>query len=310
MVSLKLRAVIVAALICAFGLLLVGASFAQDYKASKTCKMCHTAMHPAIVQGFDKIAHPKALQDAAKNPAAVVAVCDANSPVKAADIKYVLGVGKRGQAYIGADMKTLPAEWSVTEKKWVTTSVQDAKTQCIGCHVTGYDAAKATWAEEGVNCDACHGPGSAHLADKTKIVNPKKLTPDKEAMVCGQCHSKGTDTTKAYAFPITYKPGGDLAQAFIDAQPKTAGRNQQYSEWKTSKHAGPAGVTCVKCHEPHGANTTQPTQLRKPIVELCTGAGCHTNKDMKTHAPLAPAGATCATCHMRFGRHDFAKPGA
>lgn len=283
--------------------------FAQaTYKGSKLCKMCHNQKHPAIVAGVDKIAHPKSMQDATKNPAAIVAVCDANSPVKKEQIKYILGAGKGAQAYIGADMKTLPAEWNVKEKKWVTTASVDAKTQCVGCHVTGYDTTKATWAEEGVTCEACHGPGSAHMTDPTKIVNPKKLTgDDKQAMVCGQCHSKGTDTTKTHAFPTTYKPGDDLAQAFIDAKPTTAGRNQQYSEWKMSKHAT-AGAGCVKCHEPHGVNTTQPNQLPKPVNELCLG--CHAGKDMKTHAPSAAADATCATCHMRQGKHSFAKPGA
>jgi predicted CXXCH cytochrome family protein len=306
MLSTRVKWTVLAMVVVAL-VISASASFAQDYKGSKICIMCHKATHAAIVAGVDKTAHPKAFQDATANPAAVVATFDANAPIKKEDIKYVLGVGRRGQAYIGADMKTLPAEWSVTDKKWVTTSAQDSKTQCVSCHVTGYDAAKATWAEPGVTCEACHGPGSAHLADKTKIVNPKKLTPDKEAMVCGQCHSKGTDTTKAYAFPITYKPGGDLATAFIDAQPKTAGRNQQYSEWKTSKHAA-NNVVCTKCHEPHGANTTEGCQLVKPVVALCMG--CHADKDMAKHAPSAPAGATCATCHMPQGRHTFAKPGA
>jgi predicted CXXCH cytochrome family protein len=305
MISTKLKLVIL--VVVCLALLTASATFAQDYKGSSVCKMCHKNTHPAIVAGVEKIAHPKALQDATKDPSVIVATIDDSSPIKKDQIKYVLGVGHRNQAYIGADMKTLPAEWSVADKKWVTTSAQDAKTQCIGCHTTGLDAAKGTWNEDGVNCEDCHGPGSAHLMDKTKIVNPSKLTPDKEAMVCGQCHSKGTDTTKAYAFPTTYKPGGDLTQAFVDSQPKTPGRNQQYSEWKTSKHAA-NNVVCTKCHEPHGANTTQPYQLLKPINELCTS--CHANKDMKTHAPSAPADATCATCHMASGVHTFTKPGA
>lgn len=309
MVSTRMKYLVLVMVVAAL-VLSASATFSQDYKTSKMCIMCHKMKHPAIVEGFAKIAHPRALQDATANPAAIVATFDDKSPIKKEDIKYTLGIGTRSQAYIGADMKTLPAEWSVTDKKWVTTTAQDSKTQCIGCHVTGYDATKATWSEIGVNCEACHGPGGDHIAgggDKTKIVNPNNLAADKQAMICGQCHSKGTDTTKAYAFPTTYKPGGDLAAAFIDAQPKTAGRNQQYSDWKTSKHAA-MGIGCVKCHEPHGVGTTDACQLVKPVIALCTG--CHANKDMKTHAPSAPADATCATCHMPGGRHLFSKPGA
>ena len=298
-------------ILAVFVLALVASStaWAQGYKGSASCKMCHQFKNKAIIDGFYKTGHPKALQDASKEAAAVVAVFDDKSPIKKDQIKYTLGVGGRSQAYIGADMKTLPAEWSVTDKKWVVCTSQDAKTQCIGCHVTGLDSAKSTWVETGVNCESCHGAGAAHAGsgDKTKILNPKSLTPDKQMMICGQCHSKGTDTTKTYAFPVTYKPGGDLTQSFIDAKPTTMGRNQQYSDFIRTKHYAKA-VTCLTCHEPHGAGTTEPTQLKKPIIALCLG--CHAGMEMAKHAPTAPAGSTCATCHMPAGRHTFAKPGA
>ncbi|MDO8684329.1 MAG: cytochrome c3 family protein [Armatimonadota bacterium] len=306
---IRFRTIVVAAVVC---VLIAGAStmsMAQAYKGADGCKMCHQFKNKPIVEGHAKTAHAKALQDAAKNPAAIVAVFEANAPIKKEQIKYVLGTGRVYQGYIGADMKTLPAEWNVKEKKWVATSAVDAAKQCIGCHVTGYDAAKATWAEDGVRCEACHGPGMAHASsgDKTKILNPKSLAPDKKAMLCGQCHSKGTDTTKTYAFPVNYKAGEDLSKYFIAANSATAGRNQQYSELKGSKHFA-NGVVCVTCHEPHGAGTTEPFQLRKPIIDTCLE--CHAVKDMKTHAPSAPAGSTCATCHMPGARHTFKKPGA
>ena len=298
----------VCGLACVLAFALTAGSSAQDYKTSKTCKMCHGVMHKAIVDSFFKVPHAKAFADAAKNPAAIVAVFDDASPVKKEQIKYVLGMGDHGQAYIGADIKTLPAQWDVKAKKWESMPSADARTQCVGCHVVGYDPAKFTWAEECVTCEACHGPGSAHAAgDKTKIVNPKKLEPQRAAMICGQCHSKGTDTSKAYPFPVGFRPGGDLTKSFIDANPTAPGRNQQYSELKQSKHYA-KNVLCFTCHEPHGVGTTQPRQLRKPIIELCLG--CHADKDMKTHAPSAPAGATCATCHMPGGVHTFKEPDA
>lgn len=46
-----------------------------------------------------------------------------------------------------------------------------------------------TWAFNGIQCEACHGPGSEHArtGDKTKI------TIDTSAASCGTCHSRGTD---------------------------------------------------------------------------------------------------------------------
>src|SRR5665648_200766 len=29
---------------------------------------------------------------------------------------------------------------------------------CLVCHVTGYDPTTATWEQDGVSCEACHGP--------------------------------------------------------------------------------------------------------------------------------------------------------
>ncbi len=67
---------------------------------------------------------------------------------------------------------------------------------CVGCHVTGFklaggypaaDSAK-TAAVANVTCEACHGPGSLHvaaaMADKKKFIN-KAVT----ANLCTQCHT-------------------------------------------------------------------------------------------------------------------------
>lgn len=279
------------------------------YRGAKICKMCHSGLSgvsPAIVQAYDKSAHSKAFADASETPAAIVAEFPEGAPIKKEQIKYVLGLGRTAQAYLDANQQVLPAQWNVADKKWEATEAVDGSKQCVGCHTTGYDVAAKTWAQPSVGCEACHGPGSAHAGtgDKTKITNPKSLPKDRLAMVCGRCHSKGTDPTKTYAFPIKFRPGDDLSKVFVDAKPTTPGRNQQYSELVGSKHFG-AGVICTTCHDPHGVGTTQ-LLLRKPITDLCLG--CHADKDMKTHAPNAPAGATCATCHMPGGAHTFKAP--
>lgn len=278
------------------------------YKGSKACVLCHKNSHAAIVQGYDRTGHAKAFADAAQTPTAIVAQFGEEAPFKKEQIKYVLGAGKAAQAYMDASFQVLPGEWDAANKRWKPTSAVDGSKQCIGCHVTGYKPEAKTWVQASVGCESCHGPGSAHAAsgDKKKILNPKTLPKDREAVVCGQCHSKGTDPTKTYAFPTSFRPGDDLAKVFVDAKPTARGRNQQYSEMIGSKHLA-NGVVCTTCHEPHGAGAAQSFQLRKPVTDLCLG--CHKDKEIAKHAPGAPEGATCATCHMMAGSHTFRKLG-
>ncbi|MBI2844548.1 MAG: hypothetical protein HYX78_14230 [Armatimonadetes bacterium] len=289
------------------GGLVTGDVHSAQYKGSATCKMCHKAMNKEIVSGYETSAHPKAIQKAdAAN--AIVADFSSNTAFTKDKVAYVLGTGRNEQAYLDANFQVLPAIWNVKSKSWTATKAVDGNTQCVGCHVTGFDAANKTHKEMGVGCESCHGPGSDHTGgpSKANIVNPKNLTGAKKAMVCGQCHSVGKDTTGNFAFPTNFRPGDDLTKSFVDAKPTSPGRNQQYSEWIQSKH-GQMGLDCTTCHDPHNTTGIKP-QLKKPINELCLGCHAGTVKDLATHAPGAPADATCATCHMPEGQHTFKTP--
>lgn len=278
-----------------------------SYKGATVCMMCHKTTHKSIVDGYKASPHSRALRKA-DDPGAIVADFSTNKDFKKAQVAFVLATGRHEQAYLDAGLKVLPGVWDVKSKSWKPTQAVDGATQCMGCHTTNYNPTAKTYTQMGAGCEACHGPGSEHIASP-KTVNAVKLsamTPAQQAMVCGQCHSVGKDKTGKCAFPVGYRPSDDLAKFFVDGKPTTPGRNQQYSEYVTSKHST-SGVTCVTCHDPHNTSAN-PHQLRKPILDLCMG--CHAKKviGMATHAPKAPAGATCATCHMPNGQHQFAKP--
>lgn len=277
------------------------------FKGRTLCLGCHSKLTTEITDAYAKTAHPKALQTP-DQPGAVVATFDEDSPFKKEDIAYVLGVGKRQQAYVGKDGKLLPAEWDVQNKKWKPAQAADATAECVPCHTNGYDAAKKTWIDAGVSCESCHGPGSAHAAsaDKTKIGNPSKLPPAKQAMVCARCHSAGVTKDGAHKYPAGLKWGDDITTVFTLTDVKGPGRNQQYNEWMKSTHAG-KDVTCVTCHEPHGKGATTEAQLVKPEKELCSG--CHAAAlQSATHPKLTDA-MKCGLCHMPQGSHTFAVPG-
>jgi len=161
-----------------FSFLFVVSVFGQDKKAAKTftyvgvktCKMCHSSTKSgAAYKIWLKGKHSKAYTELASDEAKAIA------------------------------------------KKKGIADPQKAD-ECLACHVTGFgvDAKlkgpKLTM-EEGVSCEACHGPGSAYKSKKVMVglymdeIDPKTvglIEPTKE--VCVQCHNKKSPTYKEFVY--------------------------------------------------------------------------------------------------------------
>lgn len=113
-------------------------------------------------------------------------------------------------------------------------------TSCTMCHSTDarprVDIGRADTevSELGISCEACHGPGEAHVAanhnpirrltqrslgtDET-ITNPANLQPVRSAQVCGHCHSVSIlkeqffDSWRDHGSP--FEPGDDLERSHL-----------------------------------------------------------------------------------------------
>lgn len=65
---------------------------------------------------------------------------------------------------------------------------------CMKCHTTGYDEATGRYSEEGVTCEACHGPGEvfSYFMDIGKAPEGQKIakvgTFGTPYNICGPCH--------------------------------------------------------------------------------------------------------------------------
>jgi hypothetical protein len=142
-----------------------GTAKAADYVGVNKCRMCHIKQHKA----WSVTPHAKAWATL-QNP----------DSAKAAAVATALKV----------EIKGSPA----------TTD------ECIRCHVTGfqlatgYPQADSTKAANlaNVTCEACHGPGSLHvaaaMADKKKFIN-RGVT----ANLCAQCHTAATSPSFKFA---------------------------------------------------------------------------------------------------------------
>lgn len=214
--------------------------------------------------------------------------------------------------------------WTGSYKTW--------NARCAECHATGYQRNfgqrtqhyASTQAEIGVACEACHGPGAAHLdwaagravasssIDLNELGLTISLTPDSGAEVqiqqCAGCHSRretfgdgnpipGTPFHDAYNLSplrpgLYHNDGQILDEVYV------------YGSFLQSKMYA-QGVTCTNCHEPHSA------KFKVEGNGLCTQ--CHSeagnsefatlikiNYDSPLHHfhPEGSAGAQCKNCHM------------
>ncbi len=82
--------------------------------------------------------------------------------------------------------------------------------KCLRCHVTGYKEPTADKysMEEGVTCEACHGPGSDYwkmqiMKDKKKAMANGLVEPSEE--LCVKCHNKDSPTFKPFKYAEAYK---------------------------------------------------------------------------------------------------------
>ncbi len=122
----------------------------------------------------------------------------------AADATYV------GAAKCKMCHKDQYAKWEASKhaKAWDLLKADEQAKDCAGCHSTGPDKLP------GVQCEACHGPGSGYK--KPTIMSKSKYKADAEAQrklavgagltvapgedVCTKCHNKKSPNFKEFDF--------------------------------------------------------------------------------------------------------------
>jgi predicted CXXCH cytochrome family protein len=162
---------------------------------------------------------------------------------------------------------------------------------CAECHTTdlqrNFDASSRTygtrWAQLGVSCEACHGPGSRHVAwtkaggrggdagpGKGFPVDLKAANPTTQIEACARCHARRAALSDG--FRHEHRLMDDYLPALLDeglyhADGQILDEVYEYGSFLQSRmHA--AGVRCSDCHEPHSS------KLRAPGNGVCTA--CHT----------------------------------
>jgi len=136
------------------------------------------------------------------DPATAKLVAAAKERIGKVEVARPIVLGARSVdagAYVGSDAckachAAEYAQWSGTKHARAFDALQSfdrsMDRQCVGCHVTGWaadggpDAPARVGPYRDVQCEACHGPGRAHVADPTGA----KLLADPGVKTCHTCY--------------------------------------------------------------------------------------------------------------------------
>lgn len=132
---------------------------------------------------------------------------------------------------------------------------------CLMCHSTHpeprveVDRTDTHVAELGIACEACHGPGRAHVeanqnplvryahrasGSDASIADPAAMKPVRSAQLCGHCHSVSIlrqqhfDDWREHGSP--FRPGRDLHASHLVVEPRDAGAPELQQELQKTPH--------------------------------------------------------------------------
>jgi DmsE family decaheme c-type cytochrome len=184
-------------------------------------------------------------------------------------------------------------------------------------------------ARERQGCEACHGPGSRHVAnalDRDAIVGFTREwgTPvDVQNAQCLGCHEGGPRMYWAGSphalnriacsdchSPMARLSKRGLMRTALVSDTCALCHPQQRAEFQRRSHMPlPEGkMSCADCHNPHGS-PTRPLLKADSVNETCTA--CHAEKRGPFLWEHAPVRESCVNCHLPHGsNHEFLLTGA
>jgi Flp pilus assembly protein TadD len=240
-------------------------------------------------------------------------------------IDYVLGSGNHVRTYLHRTARNtlveLPLAWYPEHNgAWAMNpgfegphleTRRKVSYECMFCHnaypgtpVHSESPVYNAQLPEGIDCQRCHGPGADHAKtpNRANILNPARLSPDRQMEVCMQCHLQSTAAalpSELRVFgraPFSYNPAEplDTFKVFFDKQPAPPGRDIEivssaYRLRQSQCFLKSAGkLVCETCHNPHDIPRAQAAIDHYDSVCRQCHAAAHTQ---------APA-HNCAGCHM------------
>ena len=250
------------------------------------------------------------------------------------EAEYVMGSGNNLRMYFHDEngmLYELPLTWYEHKKRWdLSPGYRDfenvrfsryATPKCLACHNSYLETSPGANDRYtppytlGIGCERCHGPGELHIRQQhgesiaglppkaLTIVNPRKLSSERQLDVCRQCHLQG----KAWALRgesewFDYRPGTPLENqrsVYFPAQTakeviEVADSPQRLALSRCFKE-NPGRLTCITCHNPHfSIKTFTRAHYNAKCLQCHALATLPGVASRQTHAEADD----CVSCHM------------
>lgn len=304
------------------------------YAGSEACRPCHAEQY---AEEHEQSGHPYKLVRvtngvAPQYPEQVVRgpyqpMTTTPTGLTWADAAYVIGgygwkgrfVDQQGFVVTGTGI-----QWNIRARTWGNYEPDTPRGEkkydyaCFKCHTTGAEdgtddlsthqdgrlGMQGTFAEAGIGCESCHGPGAEHVVRPSteNIVydagsDPAGLAPTGRMIVNEDDNAPpvyrdlGRAAGSRQASTYRAMTCGDCHTRNGVGQIAASGGFVQHHEQFDELMAGGAHRShdCITCHDPHRGEIYGDAGLNKNCQS------CHGQKSVD-HAP----GATCVDCHMPY----------
>jgi hypothetical protein len=266
------------------------------------------------------------------------------SHLRSVHINHIVGSGQHTNSHLFTEngyVYQAPITFYVQENKWdLAPGFENGNnsrfnrilnSECISCHnsmpklVNGSDF-KFKKIGKGIDCERCHGPGELHVQERQAgkgadvingidptIVNPRKLSWERQIDLCQRCHLQGLNVLKEGKKFTDFKPGMELKDVFEIYLPKYEGgdgtfdmanhsQRFQMSECFIQGNKKELDFTCISCHNPHIS-----VKVTGKEVYNAACKNCHQEKKCtEDKLEIEKAGNNCVTCHMpQSGSEDI-----
>jgi tetratricopeptide (TPR) repeat protein len=243
----------------------------------------------------------------------VVLEAEVGSVLRSVRVAAVFGSGLNGltplSAEPGRSIRELRLSFSSAGGHWFTTpgsegdpdplgtpKSSESARECLGCHSTllawNANTLDPSASIFGVQCERCHGPGSAHVSaaeagsEDLEVFNPAYLRADEQVRFCGECHRQ----------PIDVEPLDVMRHA--PALARHAGVGLMLSAcFRLSPAEG--RLTCVECHDPHRNLDAAVDPFQKTCLR------CHSSPANEHRYETVTVESNCIPCHMPLEKKAF-----